>query len=74
MEVAKLTGKGQMTVPKKVRRALGLRQGDRVKFDVQGSRAVISKLTLADDAYLKGVEGTLGEWLSESDDKAYRYL
>ena len=74
MDTAKLTSKGQVTIPKKVRRALGLRQGDLVRFDVQDRRAVLSKLTLADDAYLKGVEGTLGEWLSESDEKAYRDL
>lgn len=74
MNVAKLTSKGQMTVPIKVRRALGLREGDLVRFDVREERAVLSKLTTGDEAYLKGVEGTLTEWLSESDEKAYRDL
>lgn len=40
---SKLTSKGQLTVPKGVRDALELRQGDRVFFDVEGGRAVLAK-------------------------------
>jgi len=41
--VAKLTSKGQVTVPKSVRDALGLREGDEVVFRVEGSRAVLAR-------------------------------
>lgn len=48
---AKLTSKGQITVPKAVRDALGLKEGDEVVFRVEGSRAVLARtpnfLTLA---------------------------
>lgn len=37
---AKLTSKGQVTVPKAVRDALGLEEGDPVLFHVEGNRAV----------------------------------
>lgn len=40
---AKLTSKGQLTVPKRVREALGLRPGDEIVFRVHGDRAVVSK-------------------------------
>jgi AbrB family looped-hinge helix DNA binding protein len=40
---AKLTSKGQITIPKSVRDTLGLREGDRVLFRVDGDRAVIAK-------------------------------
>jgi antitoxin PrlF len=40
---AKLTSKGQITVPKQVREALGLEAGDAVVFRVHGDRAVVSK-------------------------------
>ena len=40
---AKLTSKGQMTVPKVVRDALGLQEGDRVVFHVEGNRAVLAR-------------------------------
>ena len=44
MEVsAKLTSKGQLTVPRAVREALGLAEGDRVTFRVEGDHAVLAR-------------------------------
>ena len=71
MELSKLTSKGQATIPKKVRQALGLRQGDILRFDVEGNRAVLSKVTIAEDDYLQGVEVGLSEWSSPADEDAY---
>jgi AbrB family looped-hinge helix DNA binding protein len=44
MEIsARLTSKGQVTIPGPVRKALGLRDGDRVVFRVEGDRAVLAR-------------------------------
>lgn len=40
---AKITSKGQVTIPKSVRDALGLHEGDELLFRVERSRAVIAK-------------------------------
>lgn len=40
---AKITSKGQVTVPKVVRDALGIRAGDAVLFRVEGNRAVLAR-------------------------------
>ena len=40
---AKVTSKGQVTVPKVVRDALGIRDGDEVIFRVEGNRAVLAR-------------------------------
>lgn len=52
MEIAStLTAKGQITIPKALREALGLTEGDRVVFRVEANRAILARtpdlLTLA---------------------------
>lgn len=41
--MAKLSSKGQLTVPKAVRDALGLHEGDQVVFRVEGKRAALGR-------------------------------
>ena len=44
MEIAaKMSSKGQITVPKAVRDALGIGEGDNVVFRVEGNRAVLAR-------------------------------
>ena len=40
---ARMTSKGQITVPKSVREALDLREGDQVVFRVESGRAILAK-------------------------------
>lgn len=40
---AQLSSKGQLTVPKVVREALGLVEGDQVVFRVEGQRATLAR-------------------------------
>jgi AbrB family looped-hinge helix DNA binding protein len=40
---AKVTSKGQVTVPKAVRDALGIKDGDELIFRVEGNRAVLAR-------------------------------
>jgi antitoxin PrlF len=41
--MARMTSKGQVTVPKAVRDALELREGDQVVFRVEGGRATLGR-------------------------------
>ena len=40
---AKVTSKGQVTVPKAVRDALDIKEGDEIVFRVEGNRALVAK-------------------------------
>jgi antitoxin PrlF len=40
---ARLSSKGQLTVPKAVRDALGIAEGDEVVFRVEGNRAILAR-------------------------------
>jgi antitoxin PrlF len=40
---ARVTSKGQVTVPKVVREALGISEGDEVVFRVEGHRAILAR-------------------------------
>ncbi len=40
---ARLTSKGQITLPKAVREALGLQAGDQVVFRVEGHHAILAR-------------------------------
>ena len=54
MSIATLTSKGQITIPKTVRDALGLATGDRVQF-VQGPEGFHLVAANADISSLRGV-------------------
>ena len=46
MEIAaRMSSKGQVTIPKVVRDALGIAEGDSVVFRVEGDRAVLARTT-----------------------------
>ena len=46
MDMAKLTSKGQITIPIDVRRKLGLKKGDKVIFIEKGQDIVIKNASL----------------------------
>ena len=47
MELAKLTSKGQITIPIEIRRKLGVKTGDKILFIEDGDKVVIINATLA---------------------------
>ena len=45
VSVGSVNSKGQVTIPKEIRDALGLVEGDRIVFMLEGERVVIRKAT-----------------------------
>ena len=71
---SKLTSKFQATFPTPVRKALQLKAGDLVGFEVEGSKVQLRHVTPLDIAFAQALEGTLGEWSSPADDNAFKDL
>ncbi|MCC6764968.1 MAG: AbrB/MazE/SpoVT family DNA-binding domain-containing protein [Deltaproteobacteria bacterium] len=73
--VAKITAKGQTTIPREVRAALGVAAGDLIAWEVgPDGVATVRGVRPLDIEYLRAVEGTLGEWAGAADEEAYREL
>ena len=74
MEVATLTAKGQVTVPKAVREALGLRQGDQLSWEMEDGSVRVRAIAPLDLAYLRSLDASLQEWSSPADEEAFAGL
>ena len=75
LAIAKITAKGQTTIPQDVRVALKLVPGDLITWEVgSDGSAMVRRVQPMDMEYLRAVEGTLGEWAGAADEEAYRDL
>ncbi|QXP89129.1 AbrB/MazE/SpoVT family DNA-binding domain-containing protein [Methylococcus capsulatus] len=73
--VAKITAKGQTTIPAEIRAALHVSPGDLIAWEIEpDGSARVRRVQPLDIEYLKAVEGTLSEWTSPADEEAYRDL
>jgi bifunctional DNA-binding transcriptional regulator/antitoxin component of YhaV-PrlF toxin-antitoxin module len=73
--ISKITSKGQTTVPQAVRAALKSKPGDLIAWEIDARGNVgVRRVRAADLEYLKAVEGTLSEWHTAEDEKAYGKL
>lgn len=72
---AKVTRKFQTTIPKPVREALRVREGDSVLFELSSDgRVTLRRVEPLDVGFLESLEPSLGEWGSEHDEAAYADL
>lgn len=73
--ISKITAKGQTTVPQEVREALKSKPGDLLAWEVEaGGRVAVRRIQPLDVEYSRTVEGTLSEWRTAEDEKAYGKL
>ena len=75
MQLAKLSSKGQITIPAEIRQSLHLKPGDTLAWDIKEEGSVsVRRVEPIDLDYLSAISGTLSEWNSEADEKAYHDL
>jgi len=73
-ETARLTTKYQATIPARVRKALNLKAGEVIAFEIENGVVRLHKATPMDLVFAGALEDTLEEWNSEADNEAYRDL
>lgn len=68
MITSKLTSKAQTTIPRAVRTALRLKEGDRIAYAIEEGRVVLTRATpvATEDPF-----ATFDEWDTEADRRAY---
>ena len=72
-----ISSKGQITVPLEIRRRLGLKEGDRVEFVVEGERTIIRPARAAKNPFEKYAgalpafhsKGEIDEWVGSLRDE-----
>jgi AbrB family looped-hinge helix DNA binding protein len=75
MELARVTAKGQATIPKRIRDAAHIREGDMLAFDLDSNnRITIKRIGSSADVELSALQETLSEWSSPQDEEAWRDL
>ncbi len=74
MELAKITARGQTTIPKSIREAANLHEGDVLAFEIEGNHLVVHKVMPGRDDYLQGLSEVLSEWASPEDEEVWRDL
>ena len=73
--IAKITSKGQTTIPQQIREQLQVKAGDLIAWETTPEGAVlVRRVAPIDVEYLRAVQSTLEEWSGESDENAYRDL
>ncbi|PYS62761.1 MAG: AbrB family transcriptional regulator [Acidobacteria bacterium] len=72
MQTSRLSSKGQVTLPREVRKALGAEPGDTIGYEVEHDVVTLKKLEPFDAAFHEALSNTLDEWATESDEEAFR--
>jgi antitoxin PrlF len=72
--IRKLSSKGQVTVPKAVRDALGIHSGDAIAYEIDGDVIRLRRCEPFDAAFHAALSATLDEWATKEDEEAFRDL
>lgn len=74
MHTSKLSSKGQITLPRQVRKALEAQPGDTIAYEVENNEVKLKRLEPFDAAFHAALSSTLDEWATEADEEAFRDL
>jgi len=68
---SRISAKGQITLPKVVREAIGASPGDTVVYEVEGNAVRLRRIDPFDVEFHEALARTLDEWTSDEDEAAF---
>lgn len=74
MLASKITSKGQVTIPKRVREVLQADAGDVLVYEIKGNTVTVRKARPFDADWHDALSTQLGEWNSPANDEAWNDL
>ena len=74
MQTSKLSSKGQITLPREVRKAIGAKSGDTIAYEVEGKVVKLKRVETIDAEFHAALAATLDEWTTDADEEAFRDL
>ena len=74
MLTSKISQKGQVTIPKEVRKSIHADPGDLIMYEIQDNVVLIRRVEPFDRSYHAALQETLTEWSSPEDEQAFRDL
>ena len=70
---SRITSKAQVTLPKAVRAALGLKSGDSVAWEIEDGQVVLTRVARGRDPFVNNF-AAFTEWASDADCEAFDNL
>ncbi len=74
MQISRLSQKGQVTLPRKIREIIGAKAGDLIVYEPGEGEVTLRRIEPFDAAFYVALSGTVDEWSAEEDEKAFRNL
>ena len=72
MNRSKLTTKHQASIPKEIRKTLGIKAGDTIVFELlSNNQVVIRKARPFDQEFARALMPLMSEWSSQNDEEDY---
>jgi antitoxin PrlF len=71
---SRISPKGQITLPRAVRKAIGAEPGDTIVYEVEGNVVRLRRVEPFDVEFHEALAHTLDEWTSDEDEEAFRDL
>jgi AbrB family looped-hinge helix DNA binding protein len=74
MQTSRISQKGQVTLPRKIREILGVKAGDLIVYEPEEREVTLRRIEPFDAAFHAALSSTVDEWSAQEDEKAFRNL